>query len=94
VQFKYSTKNDKVDSTSLNLAVFYPVIDTIVDYIYVVELDQHDNSGYSDITELDYFFDPKSAFTFLDELESGKINPNLPIKSDFVTYSVKVVRIS
>lgn len=89
-QFEYIRKNGHTNSTSLKNATFYPDAPIDTPFIYIVVLEQHEFMERSETFELGFFFNPQSAFDFIDSILSGEIKINHISSSEFENYSVQV----
>lgn len=93
-RFKYvRVSGNSIGSSLLADATFYPDAPSDAEYLYVVVLEQHEFMDKSEESELGFFFDPKSAFDYLDELQAGKVKARVQPWMEFVDYSVRVERV-
>lgn len=91
--FDYITSKGKKDYAWLQYAVFYPEIPAETPFIYIVTIEDRDACFGSGISEDGYFFDPQSAFSHLDALESGTVKPRCADYSPKSDISVRVERL-
>jgi len=92
-QFKFARKNGRSDSASLGNAKFYPEVAIDTAFLYVVWLEEHEFMGKSEDIELGFFFDPQSAFDYIDAIKSGDAKPRFKASAEFVNYSVRVEKV-
>lgn len=62
-------------------------------FIYVVQLEENEFMESSTLVDEGYFFDPQSAFEYLDAIEAGRVTPRYKQTAEFGGYSVRVERI-
>lgn len=92
-QFEYTKADGKVSSSGIEYADLYPNAPIDSKWLYVVTLDQNDYIGSSDQIELEYFFDPQSAFEHIEKIESGEVTYSLECLKEFYEYYVRVEKI-
>lgn len=92
-QFTYLAKDGRKSFSSLNEAVFYPSVPADAPYIYLVEAEEHEFMEKSSFHELGFFFDPASAFDYIDAITAGTVKPRFEIISEFFEYSVRVQKL-
>lgn len=92
-QFKYRRKDGRKDFATLCEAIFYPNVPIDTAFIYAVEVEQHEFMERSSFCELGFFFDPTSAFAFIDSIIAGTTKPRIEVDSEFFKYSVRVLKV-
>lgn len=90
-QFEFiDSRNGKKNRTSLDLYTFFP--DALLDskFIYcVVQESMEDRYSWEEA----YFFDPQSAFDYMEALESGAIKPRIDAYADDRAFRVEVEKV-
>ncbi|WP_432782890.1 hypothetical protein [Vibrio parahaemolyticus] len=91
-QFTYIRREGRKDFSSLKNATFYPDAPLETKYIYTLVLAESEFMGQTEETNLAYFFDPESAFAYLDAVESGEVKPRYTTHAEFQEYSIRIER--
>lgn len=86
-------RNEKSDSLPLNEAVFYPDASIDLKFIYIVMCEECDLMDESNFSELGFFFDPQTAFNYIDDITSGKVEFCNPDNRNFVDLYVRVEKL-
>lgn len=92
-QFDYIRKDGRPISSSLNEAVFYPYASVDTKFLYLVVMEESEFMDKSEHYTLCYFFDPQSAFDYIEAIEAGQISPRIKPTGEFVEYSVQVEKV-
>lgn len=92
-QFKYRRKDGREEFAILCEAVFYQNVPIDIAFIYAVEVEQHEFMEKSSFCKLGFFFDPTSAFAFIDSIIAGAAKPRFEVDSEFFEYSVRVLKV-
>jgi hypothetical protein len=87
-------RQERSKDFSLKNATFYPDAPLETKYIYSLVLEEHDFMDKSEETILAYFFNPESAFDYLDAVESGEVMPRYTSSAEFQEYSIRVERVN
>lgn len=84
---------NKADYSILKEARFHKGIPTDSKYLYIPVISESEFMSKTEEQELGYFFDPDSAFNYIEAVKSGEIKPRFNITSEFAEYRVCIEKI-